>query len=208
MKNKKNIFAFFIGIILIIFLFSISFYFTFNKLSARKDKNNPDIAVQTVPTEFIKPNAKINLYIKDKNGQSTKVESVEFKVVMDKLEGDYDLKALQTYYQGLGYYYRELDEDGYAFEKRFVPNRYYISVCKDEKNKEVLAIFRSDEEGKLEIEDEKSDITQTSINKIPKEQERELYRKGFGGVDDKGNVVNEGFKTKEEAFEALSAIIS
>lgn len=208
MKNKKNICAFCIGTILIISLFSISFYFTFHKLAERQEKNNPDIAVQTVPAEFIKSNAKINLYVKDKNGDSKKVESVEFKDVIHNLEGEYDLKALQTYYQGLGYFYRELDEDGYAFEKRFVPNMYYISVCKDEKNKEVLAIFKCDEEGKLEIEDEKSDITQTSINKIPKEQERELYRKGFGGVDDKGNVVNEGFKTKEEAFEALSAIIS
>ncbi|MEW8956720.1 hypothetical protein [Clostridium sp.] len=207
MERKKNLFIFFTGLILIVCLFFISFYFTTIKLQQRNEKLRSEETVQTSAKELISSDAKINLYIKNKNGDSIKESSVLFKDIMDKLQGKYDLASLQSYYQDLGYYYRFSNSDGYVFERRFTPNRYYISVYED-KGKEFFAIFKADGEGKLIIENKDEDISSTPITKIPTEKERDIYRKGYGGHDEKDNITNEGFKSKEDAFEALSALTS
>ncbi|WP_027634062.1 hypothetical protein [Clostridium hydrogeniformans] len=207
MERKKNLFMFFTGLILMVCLFFISFYVTAIKIQERNEKIRNEETMQTSAKELISSDAKINLYIKDRNGNSTKESNVLFKDVMDKLQGKYDLASLQSYYQTLGYYYRFSNSEGYVFEKRFTPNRYYISVYED-KGKEYFAIFKADGEGKLIIENKNEDISSTTITKIPTERERDMYRKGYGGHDEKDNINNEGFESKEDAFEALSALTS
>lgn len=199
MKKKENIF-FAVGTVALVIIFVASFLFTLKKLEKpiSKEEQN-DVAVSGNKYDDIDENTKIVLKVKDGKGDEADEKVLYFKDIENELDGNNTSEALQTYLQKENYYLRPTEDGSLVFvRKMYTPNKYYIGVTSKE-GKEFLTIYKADKEGKLFIENEKNDIVNFSLDSIPNEDEKNLYRNIYAGED------GSGFKTREDAVELLTS---
>lgn len=194
MENKKKFIIFTIGLLLVMSIFSISFYFTIKQLEKNDSKiyTKEEETIKTSSLPTLIEDSKIELYLKDKNGNMKKEKEVTIKDVKEKIKGEVTLEVLQEYYQKDGYFYRPslTNDKVLVFEKRFIPDKFYISVDDDDRQMN-LCVYKANKEGKL------LKVKSTSV-KFPQRirpEEKELYIRGYGGEK------NEGFTSEEEAEE-------
>lgn len=200
MKKKENV-LFAIGTLALVVIFVASFIFTLKKLEnpISKEEQN-DVAVSGNKYDGnIDDNTKIVLKVKDGKGDEADEKVLYFKDIAGELNGNNTSEVLQTYLQKENYYLRPTEDGSLVFvRKMYSPNKYYIGVTSKE-GKEYLTIYKADKEGKLFIENEKTDIVNFSLDNIPNEDEKNLYRNIYAGED--GN----GFATREDAVELLTS---
>ncbi len=200
MSNKKNAVFFTLGTIIITIIFFTSFFFTLNKLqNSNGSKEDGDVTVASDNYEAISGDTKIVLKTKDGKGVEKEEKQLYFKDIESELGEKKDNAALQQYFQNQNYYFKPTGDGNLVFiRKIFIPNRYYIGV-KNKDNIEYLTIYKADSSGMLFIEDEKKDIINFSIDRIPNKDEQEMYRKGYGKED------GSGFASRNEAMEILTS---
>lgn len=199
MKKKENV-LFAVGTVALVVIFVASFLFTLNKLEnpTSKEEQN-DVAVSGNKYDDIDENTEIILKVKDDKGDEADERVLHFKDIVDELDGNNTSEALQTYLQKENYYLRPTEDGSLVFvRKMYTSNKYYIGVSEKE-GKECLTIYKADKEGKLFIENEKVDVVNVSLDNIPNEDEKNLYRNIYSGED--GN----GFATREDAVELLTS---
>lgn len=193
MLRKKNIFIFICGLLLVFSIFFISYNISANYLNNSQSNNEErNTYNQLSSADTINDNAKIVL--RTKNSTSGKVEEVGKLTVFElkeKLGNKIQKSTLEDFYAKEGYTLYSFDKNEIIFMKEssgnFEPNKYYLGV-----ENGFIAIFKSDNDGKLIIEDRVNDVTKKSIESLP-EGDRRILRN-----------YELKFNTKEEAEEQLT----
>ena len=188
-RNKVTLFI----VLLIVFFFST--YFIVDRLTNSKYKDVSDNQSKTIVynnTNSLSDDMKIILKV---DGIVETSETLkEFK--LDNNIDNVNEQFLIDYYASKGYSVESLSEKKVVLNKDeeviLEPNKYYLG----EKDG-YFAIYKSDENGKVFIEDE-SDVYRSSkmVNTIPKDDQEAIKSFKFG------------YDTKDEAKEILSGYIS
>lgn len=187
-RNKVTLFI----VLLIVCFFSS--YFIVDRLtnSKNKDVNDNQSKTTVYNTNSLSDDTKIILKVDGKVENSETLK--EFKI--DNNIDNVNEQFLVDYYASKGYSVESLSEKKVVLNKDeeviLEPNKYYLG----EKDG-YFAIYKSDENGKVFIEDE-SDVYRSSkmVNTIPKEDQDDIKSFKFG------------YDTKDEAKEILSGYIS
>ncbi|WP_055668023.1 hypothetical protein [Desnuesiella massiliensis] len=193
MLRKKNIFIFICGLLLVFSTFFISYNISANYLNNSQSKDEEKNTYnQLSSADMINDNAKIVL--RTKNSTNGKVEEVGKLTVFElkeKLGNKIQKSTLEDFYAKEGYKLYSFDKNEIIFIKEssgnFEANKYYLGV-----ENGFIAIFKSDNDGKLIIEDRVNDVTKKSIESLP-EGDRRILRN-----------YELKFNTKEEAEEQLT----
>ena len=188
-RNRVNLFI----VLLIVCFFST--YFIVDRLTNSKYKDVSDNQSKTAVynnTNLLSDDMKIILKV---DGIVETSETLkEFK--LDNKIDNVNEQFLVDYYASKGYSVESLSEKKVVLNKDeeviLEPNKYYLG----EKDG-YFAIYKSDENGKVFIEDE-SDVYRSSkmVNTIPKDDQEAIKSFKFG------------YDTKDEAKEILSGYIS
>lgn len=188
-RNKVTLFI----VLLIVCFFST--YFIVDRLTNSKNKDVNDNQSKTIVynnTNSLSDDMKIILKV---DGIVETSETLkEFK--LDNNIDNVNEQFLVDYYASKGYSVESLSEKKVVLNKDeeviLEPNKYYLG----EKDG-YFAIYKSDENGKVFIEDE-SDVYRSSkmVNTIPKDDQEAIKSFKFG------------YDTKDEAKEILSGYIS
>ena len=187
-RNKVTLFI----VLLIVCFFST--YFIVDRLtnSKNKDVNDNQSKTTVYNTNSLSDDKKIILKV---DGIVETSETLkEFK--LDNNIDNVNEQFLVDYYASKGYSVESLSEKKVVLNKDeeviLEPNKYYLG----EKDG-YFAIYKSDENGKVFIEDE-SDVYRSSkmVNTIPKDDQEAIKSFKFG------------YDTKDEAKEILSGYIS
>ena len=188
-RNKVTLFI----VLLIVCFFST--YFIVDRLTNNKHKDVSDNQSKTIVynnTNSLSDDMKIILKV---DGIVETSETLkEFK--LDNNIDNVNEQFLVDYYASKGYSVESLSEKKVVLNKDeeviLEPNKYYLG----EKDG-YFAIYKSDENGKVFIEDE-SDVYRSSkmVNTIPKDDQEAIKSFKFG------------YDTKDEAKEILSGYIS
>lgn len=193
MLCKKNIFVFICGLLLVFSIFFISYNISANRLnnseSSEKEKNTYN---QFSSADMVNDNANIVLRTKNSsNGKFTEIGKVSAFELKQKLGNKVQKSELEDFYAKEGYALYSFDKNEIIFVKEvdsnFEPNKYYLGV-----ENGFIAIFKSDTNGKLIIEDKVNDVTKKSIESLPEGDRRILKNYELK------------FDTKEEAEEQLT----
>ena len=187
-RNKVTLFI----VLLIVCFFST--YFIVDRLtnSKNKDVNDNQSKTTVYNTNSLSDDTKIILKVDGKVENSETLK--EFK--LDNNIDNVNEQFLVDYYASKGYSVESLSEKKVVLNKDeeviLEPNKYYLG----EKDG-YFAIYKSDENGKVFIEDE-SDVYRSSkmVNTIPKDDQEAIKSFKFG------------YDTKDEAKEILSGYIS
>ena len=187
-RNKVTLFI----VLLIVCFFST--YFIVDRLtnSKNKDVNDNQSKTTVYNTNSLSDDMKIILKVDGKVENSETLK--EFK--LDNNIDNVNEQFLVDYYASKGYSVESLSEKKVVLNKDeeviLEPNKYYLG----EKDG-YFAIYKSDENGKVFIEDE-SDVYRSSkmVNTIPKDDQEAIKSFKFG------------YDTKDEAKEILSGYIS
>lgn len=181
-NNRKKIRTILL-VILTISIFSLSYYLCINKLKStnfKEDKykvqnESKDIdKTMTVDSNMntsLSPNAKIifeKKYIKSGEVITEKEESAGNLAGKKKNE-------LNQVYKGQGYSLESMKSSEVVFVKefdRYAPNKYVVGI-KDG----FIAIYKTDKDGNMFIEDEKRDVTDIKTDRL-KKADIELLTKG------------------------------
>lgn len=181
-NNRKKIRTILL-VILTISIFSLSYYLCINKLKStnfKEDKykvqnESKDIdKTMTVDSNMntsLSPNAKIifeKKYIKSGEVITEKEESAGNLAGKKKSE-------LNQVYKGQGYSLESMKSSEVVFVKefdRYAPNKYVVGI-KDG----FIAIYKTDKDGNMFIEDEKRDVTDIKTDRL-KKADIELLTKG------------------------------
>ncbi len=181
-NNRKKIRTILL-VILTILIFSLSYYLCINKLKSanfKEDKykvqnESKDIdKTMTVDSNMntsLSPNAKVifeKKYIKSGEVINEKEESAGNLAGKKKSE-------LNQVYKGQGYSLESMKPSEVVFVKefdRYAPNKYVVGI-KDG----FIAIYKTDKDGNMFIEDEKRDITDIKTDRL-KKADIELLTKG------------------------------
>ena len=108
-----------------------------------------------------------------KGGDFVKVREENVKDSLE-LEGK-DRKQIENMYKEEGYEVEKFTSAQVTLLKKidkYMPNKYVLGIKGDK-----IAIYRTDENGNMYIEDEQKDITDIKINRL-KEQDIEMLTKG------------------------------
>ncbi|WPC41293.1 hypothetical protein [Clostridium sp. JS66] len=181
-NNRKKIRTILL-VILTISIFSLSYYLCINKLKStnlKEDKykvqnEGKDIdKTMTVDSNMntsLSPNAKVifeKKYIKSGEVITEKEESAGNLAGKKKSE-------LNQVYKGQGYSLESMKSSEVVFVKefdRYAPNKYVVGI-KDG----FIAIYKTDKDGNMFIEDEKRDVTDIKTDRL-KKADIELLTKG------------------------------
>ncbi|AKN32485.1 hypothetical protein Ccar_17120 [Clostridium carboxidivorans P7] len=181
-NNRKKIRTVLL-VILTISIFSLSYYLCINKLKStnlKEDKykvqnESKDIdKTMTVDSNMntsLSPNAKVifeKKYIKSGEVITEKEESAGNLAGKKKSE-------LNQVYKGQGYSLESMKSSEVVFVKefdRYAPNKYVVGI-KDG----FIAIYKTDKDGNMFIEDEKRDVTDIKTDRL-KKADIELLTKG------------------------------
>lgn len=181
-NNRKKIRTILL-VILTISIFSLSYYLCINKLKStnlKEDKykvqnESKDIdKTMTVDSNMntsLSPNAKVifeKKYIKSGEVITEKEENAGNLAGKKKSE-------LNQVYKGQGYSLESMKSSEVVFVKefdRYAPNKYVVGI-KDG----FIAIYKTDKDGNMFIEDEKRDVTDIKTDRL-KKADIELLTKG------------------------------
>ena len=189
MKKRKYIISI---IAVVVTLFWCSFCFT--KISFLEKSLKQKTVKATISNKNNFDND-IKVYLKEKNKNN------ETQETLDKLKDEYNLgdnaniKQLTEALEKKGYY---LDEDEskdteYHFKKCINPNMYYILKYNDN-----LAIFKSNDNCQLYIEDQKKDIYLNTVKYFNLSKEDKEYFEDY----------NAEFSSKKDAVNFITQYIS
>ncbi|EET85973.1 conserved hypothetical protein [Clostridium carboxidivorans P7] len=182
-NNRKKIRTVLL-VILTISIFSLSYYLCINKLKStnlKEDKykvqnESKDIdKTMTVDSNMntsLSPNAKVifeKKYIKSGEVITEKEESAGNLAGKKKSE-------LNQVYKGQGYSLESMKSSEVVFVKefdRYAPNKYVVGI-KDG----FIAIYKTDKDGNMFIEDEKRDVTDIKTDRLKKDRHRTFNKRG------------------------------
>ena len=187
-RNKVTLFI----VLLIVCFFST--YFIVDRLTNSKNKDVNDNQSKTTVYNTNSLSDDMKIILKVDGIVETSETLKEFK--LDNNIDNVNEQFLVDYYASKGYSVESLSEKKVVLNKDeeviLEPNKYYLG----EKDG-YFAIYKSDENGKVFIEDE-SDVYRSSkmVNTIPKDDQEALKSFKFG------------YDTKDEAKEILSGYIS
>lgn len=192
MKRKIAIITY-IAIILLISVFSLSYYFSKNNLLKEKNK---DFDKSTF-SSTLEIGEDVNIITKskdDKTGEFTNYKSMKFKDFKKLFDykGKSDSESLEKFMTEKNYKLENKSDKELVFimssEKKLIKNKFYLGVTEEG----YVCIYKCNDEGKLLIENAKEDVSKRKIDDL---QEYE-----------KNKVINHEFmyNTKEEALDALS----
>lgn len=187
-RNKVTLFI----VLLIVCFFST--YFIVDRLTNSKNKDVNDNQSKTTVYNTNSLSDDMKIILKVDGIVETSETLKEFK--LDNNIDNVNEQFLVDYYASKGYSVESLSEKKVVLNKDeeviLEPNKYYLG----EKDG-YFAIYKSDENGKVFIEDE-SDIYRSSkmVNTIPKDDQEAIKSFKFG------------YDTKDEAKEILSGYIS
>lgn len=187
-RNKVTLFI----VLLIVCFFST--YFIVDRLTNSKNKDVNDNQSKTTVYNTNSLSDDMKIILKVDGIVETSETLKEFK--LDNNIDNVNEQFLVDYYASKGYSVESLSEKKVVLNKDeeviLEPNKYYLG----EKDG-YFAIYKSDENGKVFIEDE-SDVYRSSkmVNTIPKEDQDDIKSFKFG------------YDTKDEAKEILSGYIS
>lgn len=197
MESKKNYAIFTIGLILVLSIFVVSYYVTTNKLNAKSNnKPNDSIVYQSNNEDKLTDDTKIILKLRDEaKGKITNSKIVSLSEIKKDIGNNMDQKSLENYYMAEGYKLYSFTNKEVVFvkdvENKFEANKYYLGIQDGH-----VAIFKSDSEGKLFIEDKNKDIAKKLVDSLPEADKRLLKNYELK------------FDNKEEAYEQLAEIES
>ncbi|MDD7683423.1 MAG: hypothetical protein PUJ05_10850 [Clostridium sp.] len=187
-RNKVTLFI----VLLIVCFFST--YFIVDRLTNSKNKDVNDNQSKTTVYNTNSLSDDMKIILKVDGIVETSETLKEFK--LDNNIDNVNEQFLVDYYASKGYSVESLSEKKVVLNKDeeviLEPNKYYLG----EKDG-YFAIYKSDENGKVFIEDE-SDVYRSSkmVNTIPKDDQEAIKSFKFG------------YDTKDEAKEILSGYIS
>lgn len=187
-RNKVTLFI----VLLIVCFFSS--YFIVDRLTNSKNKDVNDNQSKTTVYNTNSLSDDMKIILKVDGIVETSETLKEFK--LDNNIDNVNEQFLVDYYASKGYSVESLSEKKVVLNKDeeviLEPNKYYLG----EKDG-YFAIYKSDENGKVFIEDE-SDVYRSSkmVNTIPKDDQEAIKSFKFG------------YDTKDEAKEILSGYIS
>ena len=187
-RNKVTLFI----VLLIVCFFST--YFIVDRLTNSKNKDVNDNQSKTTVYNTNSLSDDMKIILKVDGIVETSETLKEFK--LDNNIDNVNEQFLVDYYASKGYRVESLSEKKVVLNKDeeviLEPNKYYLG----EKDG-YFAIYKSDENGKVFIEDE-SDVYRSSkmVNTIPKDDQEAIKSFKFG------------YDTKDEAKEILSGYIS
>lgn len=197
MESKKNYAIFTIGLILVLSIFVVSYYVTTNKLNAKSNnKPNDSIVYQSNNEDKLTDDTKIILKLRDEaKDKITNSKIVSLSEIKKDIGNNMDQKSLENYYMAEGYKLYSFTNKEVVFvkdvENKFEANKYYLGIQDGH-----VAIFKSDSEGKLFIEDKNKDIAKKLVDSLPEADKRLLKNYELK------------FDNKEEAYEQLAEIES
>ncbi len=195
MENRKNIFIFLLGIVLIVSLFITSFLWGINKFTKSQSPKNNNL-YHGDKKEVIDDNTRIVLKLRDNtSGKLSDYEVLNLVQLEDSIGKSVDKSRLEEFYSKQGYSLYSYNDKEFIFIKdvvpKFEPNKYYLGV-----ENGCLAIYKSDSEGKLYIEDHEKDVTQKTVDSLP-DGDKQLFKN-----------YELKFNTKQEAYDILAEIQS
>ncbi len=156
-KNKKNILTLFISLFVLLIIFTIVYFVTYTYNKNQKDvnfvnKNSHEIALKNNTRELI-------IVDIDRNGDF--FEKSKMKMELSDIN-----KIFTEMYPLGGYEIVDFNDKSIILkeseQKKFEPNMYYIG----EKNG-YITVFKSDENGKLFVENESSDVSSKKVELLP-----------------------------------------
>lgn len=182
-KNKRRIYVILVIMISAI-IFSLSYYMALAKIKSNNRENRDDkiqvnnigeeidkIAVQGSGDEKIYPDTSIEFKIRYKKSGDTILEKVEKgRNVSEKTRN-----TLEERYKKEDYKLEEASSSKIILVKEFdkyLPNKYVLGI-----KGQYLAIYRTDSNGDMYIENEQTDITEKRIDHL-KEQDINLLTNG------------------------------
>lgn len=170
MSNNKKFFISATIISLIVFISSYLLYMGKSKCDKQcKDLNkNSDIIMSNVKFDNVVNKDTQLIFITEyiKSGQKEvvkKIAGIEYKDIIG-----YDKEKLSEKFLDEGYKIENMNNSVITFIRRlntYSPNKYVIGLKKID-NQEYLAIFKTDEQGNMYIEDYANDITDIKANML------------------------------------------
>lgn len=197
MKVKKNVLLFVIGIFLVGCLFFVGYFIGGSKEASLDKSTSGNLSVYDSKQEEPLDDY-LSLVLKEVDeatGDSTVKLKKTIKELKTKEKDNITKGSLEEIYLKEGYELSSVSDKEIILvkkvEKSFEPGRYYLG-----EEKGFVAIFKSDDKGKLFIEDYKKDIITRRVESLP-EGDRVLL---------KNNQLK--FDTKEEAYDQIAEIES
>ncbi|MFL0194398.1 hypothetical protein ACJDU8_02230 [Clostridium sp. WILCCON 0269] len=172
-------------IVLVIFtilIFSLSCYIcVIGFQNANMKKELLQVKEKNKSSDTVKTNSNVNMCVSDE-------AELIFKIKYDK-SGDYQVEKeesakelsgkskseVEDMYKDVGYKIQTFNSKEIILTKevdKYAPNKYVLGIKGD-----VIAIYKTDKEGNMFIENEKTDITDIKIKKL-KEEDIKLLTKG------------------------------
>lgn len=195
-KKKKYIICFTI-VAIILFIGTYLCFIKYNSVKNHRKsiyENSSSVMNKSEFKDGIKSSTKLifkTVYLK--SGEIKKEEHMVEEY--DKEIIGYNKEKLNSYFLQKGYKLESFSNDEVIVMKnidRYSPNKYIIGIQNTKKG-EYMAIFRTDKDGKMYIEN-KEDITNVKINMLGKDEIKILKE---GSIDFQ-------FDTKDKATEAIT----
>lgn len=160
-----------------------------------QEKNAKNETVKATMSNKDNLDNNIKVFLKEKNENSESKETLEKIKEENNLDENATLEQLSEALENKGYYLDEKESNNKElhFKKCINPNMYYILKYNDN-----LAIFKSNENCKLYIEDEKKDIYLNTVKYSNFSKDDREYFEGY----------NAEFKDKEDAANFITQYIS
>ncbi|WP_138206342.1 hypothetical protein [Haloimpatiens lingqiaonensis] len=197
MSKKSKFIIWFSAVALILFIGGYFSYCKYSKASKYNEelyRNSNSVMSKNKIQNTIKYNTNLifrTVYLKSNHIAEEKQIAEKY----DKSIIGYDREKLQSYFLKKDFKINAMNGNEVILTKsvdRYAPNKYVIGIEKTEKG-EYISIFRTDNEGKMYIED-KEDITGLKTNLLRKE-DVEMLKNGCSELQ---------FDTKEKAKEAVT----
>lgn len=197
MKGKKNVLLFIIGLFLVGSFFVVGYFIGGWKEESLNKSASSNLSVYDSKYEE-QLEDDLCLVLKEVDG-ATGDSTVKLKKTIKEFKTNYKDKvtksSLEEIYLKEGYELSSVSDKEIILvknvEKSFEPGRYYLG-----EEKGFVAIFKSDDKGKLFIEDYKKDIITRKVDSLP-EGDRVLLKN-----------YQLKFDTKEEAYDQIAEIES
>lgn len=192
MKRKIAIITY-IAIIILISVFSFSYYFYKNSLFKEKNK---DLDKSTF-SSTLEIGEEVNIITKskdEKTGELTNYKAMKFKDFKKLFDynGKSDSESLEKFMSEKNYKLESKSDKELIFilssEKKLIKNKFYLGVTEEG----YVCIYKCNDEGKLVIENVKEDVSKRKIDDLQDYEKNKVINHEFM------------FNTKEEALDALS----